>query len=326
MNYKEQIVETGSIDLQDATFRITSETRVDNLARSIEAVGLINPPFLIRKASHFIVVAGFRRIFACQARGRSTRQSGISARILDADTDSLACAKLAIADNASERNLDLVEESRAYAMLAGFFPNDPDRARAAASLGLSDNPSRIKKIEAVCSLPPSIQDGILANTISLNVALELAEFPREATTRFSDLFNKLKLSINKQRELILYIKEISIIENKPVAEVIGDERIQSILNDTDIDGNLKTRRIRTHLKQRRFPEITRAENDFQESLKLLRPGKGIKLIPPAHFEGTEYELSICFSSLEELKVRQETLDKLIRNPTMADILERRRPG
>jgi hypothetical protein len=196
-------------------------------------------------------------------------------------------------------------------------------AMIAESLGLSDNPSRIKKIQALCGLPPPIQDGILANTISLNVALELAEFPPDAVIGVSDLFKKLKLSLNKQRELIFVIREISIINHKPASDIIGEEMIQRILNDPDIDRSMKTRKIRNHLKRKRFPEITRAENAFQHAVKQLKPGKGIKLIPPAHFEGTEYELSICFNSLEELKDRRKKLDRLIQHPAMSAILDRR---
>ena len=116
MRYHEETVELSSIDLDDNTYRITSETSIDVLAESIRHVGIINPPVLRPKNSDFTIIAGFRRIEACQSLGWSK----IPARILSSGTSEVECAKIAVTDNALQRPLNLIEKSRAYAIISGF--------------------------------------------------------------------------------------------------------------------------------------------------------------------------------------------------------------
>jgi len=319
MRYDEKIVDLHSIDLPDCTYRITTETRADDLAESIKNIGLINLPVLIGKNSDFTIVIGFRRIKACQSLGWSK----IQARVLASDTRKIECVRLAISDNVLQRRLNLVEESRAYAMISGFVQDDRETAKAASALGLSDNPSFIKKIETICRLPRSIQEGILSSTISLPAALELALLPQEEGICFADLLNRLKLSLNKQREVIVLVKEIASRENVSIQDVFRETFLQETLLRKDLDRNHKARKIRYYLKKRRFPEITRTEKAFDACAKRLKLGSGAKLIPPRHFEGTTYTLSLTFDNLTELKNRRATLDHLIQNPDLGKILDRK---
>ncbi|MBW2101027.1 MAG: ParB N-terminal domain-containing protein, partial [Deltaproteobacteria bacterium] len=64
----------SSIDLEDKTYQITTNTTLDDLIDSIKTVGLISPPLLLKKKqdhSEHTVVSGFRRIAACRSLGWS---------------------------------------------------------------------------------------------------------------------------------------------------------------------------------------------------------------------------------------------------------------
>ena len=317
MRYNEETVELSSIDRCDSTYRITSETSIDVLAESINHIGIINPPVLRPKNSDFTIIAGFRRIEACQSLGWSK----IPARILASGTSEVECAKIAVTDNALQRPLNLLEESRAYALISGIFEDDREMAKVASSLGLPGNPSLIKKIETISRLPQPVQNGIISNTISLPTALELVELPHEVGVGFSELFNRLKLSLNKQRQLLTLVKEIAIREDASIEDVLGETYLRETLLSEELDRNQKARKIRNYLKKRRFPEITRTEKAFEARVKALQLGSGVKLIPPIHFEGATYTLSIYFDNLNELHDRRETLDQLIQNPNLHKILE-----
>jgi hypothetical protein len=130
------------------------------------------------------------------------------------------------------------------------------------------------------------------------------------------------LSLNKQKEILTLVKEISLREDIPIPKVIKTDRVQKILTNEDIDRNQKIRKIRIYLKQRRFPVITAAENKFENQLKKLKLGSGTKLIPPDNFEGTTYILKLFFKNLNELKDRQSSIDALIKNPSLRKILDR----
>ncbi|OIN97120.1 MAG: hypothetical protein AUJ48_00490 [Deltaproteobacteria bacterium CG1_02_45_11] len=322
MRFSEQTVKLSWIDSSDDTYRITTKTMIDDLVDSIKKVGLINPPILIEKTRSgtkpsFVIVGGFRRIKACQR----LRGSTIKARILDSDTSKLECVKLAITDNALQRPLNLIEESRSISMLSAFITEHDRIDREASTLGLPDNPTIIKKITNICRLPWPIQNGILTNTISLAMALELGRLAQKAGVALADLFSDLRLSLSKQREIIIVAKEIALRERISILEVLEDNYLQQIVNSKEFDRTQKTRKIRSYLKQRRFPELSKAEKEFKNHVKELKLGSEAKLIPPHNFEGTTYTLSLYFKNKKELNNHLSILGKIIKNPVLEKILD-----
>ncbi len=318
MRFKQKIIKLPLIDSKDDSFRITTQKNIDHLMDSIDNMGLLNLPLLIEKSSGYKIVCGFRRIEAC----RQLDWSDIEVRILDSDTKRLECIKYAITDNSLQRPLNLIEQSRSINMLCDFFKDFSSLGKELSDMGLPDNQSIIKKINELCHLPGSVQNGILSNTISLIMALELGRLQQEAGEGFAKLFETLKLSLNKQREILTLVKEISLREDISILKVIENNILQKILTNEDLDRNQKIRKIRTYLKQRRFPVITAAEKEFEKHLKKLKLGNGIKLIPPDNFEGSIYFLKFSFRNLIELKDRKASFDAFIQNPSLRKIFDR----
>ncbi len=315
---KQKIANLSLIDSKDDSFRITTRINVDHLMDSIHHVGMLNLPLLVEKEKGYKIVSGFRRIEAC----RQLNRDDVEVRILEPDTKQLDCVIYAISDNSLQRPLNLIEQSRSINLLYPFFNDVSVPGKELSAMGLPDNPSIIKKIKELCHLPESVQHGILSNTISLPMALELGKFQRDVGEGFAKLFETLKLSLNKQKEILTLVKEISLREDIPVLKMIKTDRVQKILTNEDLDRNQKIRKIRIYLKQRRFPAITAAENEFENLLKKLELGSGTKLIPPDNFEGSTYILKLFFRNLNELKDRQASIDELIKNPSLRKILDR----
>lgn len=316
MRFREKTVPLSIIISDDNTFRITTETSIKRLANSIQNVGLITPVILLQKSSKFNIISGFRRIAACRSLG----WQNTAARIVDAGMAKLECVKIAITDNSLQRPLNLIEQSRSLDMLSAFFKDDVEMGNEASALGLPDNPSFINKLIKICHLPPSIQNNILSNTISLDMALELARLGEGVGVEFSDLFSHLKLSLNKQREIITLFKEIAIREDMSIMEIFRENWFQGIFINDDLDRIQKTQKIRSYLKERRYPALTETEKEFKEHVSKMKLGAGVKLIPPNNFEDVVYTLCLRFKNLVELKEHQAALDKIIQHPSMKKIL------
>ena len=317
MCFKEKNVKLSEIDADDHSYRITTQETVDDLMDSIGHVGVLNLPLLLEKKSRCIILSGFRRIEACRRLDRPD----VNARILDSDTKKLECARYAITDNAFQRPLNLIEKSRSIRMLSNCF-SDPRRlSREISILGVPCHESMIPKIKDICSFSKPLQNSILSESISLPVALELHKMSKDVEDGFVELFSVLKLSVNKQREILMLIQEISLREDIPMVEILEGLHLKRILNDEDLDKNQKIRKIRSHLKQRRFPAITRAERGFEEHRQNLKLGAGIKLIPPDNFESPTYFLNFSFKDLKELKHLKKIFDALIKNPSLKKILD-----
>jgi len=318
MRFKQKTVKLSLIDSNDDSFRITTQINIDHLMDSIDNVGVLNLPLLIEKKSGYKIVCGFRRIEACRRLG----WTDVEARILDSDTKRLECIKYAITDNSLQRPLNLIEQSRSINMLYGFFKDVSALGKSLSVMGLPDNQSIIKKIKGLYHLPGFVQSGILSNTISLAMALELGRLQLEAGECLAKLFQTLTLSLNKQREILTLLKEISLREDTSILKVLENDNLQKILTNKNLDRNQKIREIRIYLKQRRFPVITAAEKEFEKHMKKLKLGSGTKLIPPDNFEGTTYTLKLFFKNLIELKDRKASFDALIKNPSLNKILDR----
>jgi ParB family chromosome partitioning protein len=312
MDFENNQVPLSLIDSKDQTFRITTESNIDDMLDSIKKVGLINPPILIKKKSTYTIVCGFRRIKAYRMLGLLN----IEAKILGSNANELDCLKFAITDNSFQRPLNLIEQSRALFMLSGFFKDMTSLADSASSLGLPRNPSLIKKIITIYHLPSSIQNGIRSNMISLSMAVELGRCEKDAGITFANIFNDLKLGLNKQRELITLINEISLREDIPVMKVIQESDFQEILQNDELDRTKKTERLRFYLKKRRYPSITRAEQKFEELITTLKLGNNMKLIPPKNFEGHTFLIKLYFNNLKDLQDHADTLKKIIQNPAI----------
>jgi len=319
MSCRETVLDLTLVDLEDDTYRITTSGAVEDLARSVRHVGLINPPVLLQNQGRYRIVAGFRRVAAMQ----TLNYERISAKVMPPESSPLQCTRIAIADNTSQRELELLEISRALALLDAHVEDRESLIREAKNLGLPGDHHHIEKIMSVCRLPHLVQKGIYQNSISLSMAAELQEFDASTGTLLARLFIELKLNRNKQREICTHLKEISRREKSSTQEILLSEGLLDVLADKDLDNLQKTSVVRSNLRRRRFPNLSLAEASFQRNLRKLDLGSGIRLIPPEYFEGTSMKLSMTFKNEAELKELVDILKKTLTNPHLGKLFQTR---
>ena len=285
---------------------------------TIPFFGLLQPPVLIEKPSAYGVICGFRRIAACRRLGWKS----LSARIHAAVQDRFQIAQLAIADNILQRPLNLMETSRALNLLMDASPDRQQMEAAARVLGLPVNPSVARKVQQLCRLPIPIQEGILSDTINLSMALQLGKMDAKDSEMLVALFNRLRLGLNRQRELLVLVTEIAQRENISIQQLIAEQPLQDILQNADLDRAIQRRQIRSLLRQRRYPAITEAEANFQTQVRQLKLGKHIQLVPPRDFEGTTYAMTLHFKNQQDLCELNAKLHQILEYPALASILKR----
>ena len=312
-----QTVMLADVDSTDTTFRITTGVELDDLGLSIQKLGLMHAPVLKYNPPGYIIVCGFRRIAACRNLGWAQ----IPARILSQDFSFFEMAQLAVADNAFQRPLNLIETSRALKLLTGINTEKEVFATAAAELGLPLSPAMVTKLKKICDLSTPFQEGILENRIDLSMALELDRFDPAEGHALLELFDRLKLGLNRQRELLLLLEEISQREEIPIRQLMTEKPLRLIIENTEIDRSVKRHKVRMYLRRRRFPMISEAETQYKAFVKQLKLGPNIKLMPPKDFEGMTHTLTIRFENQNELKNLKEKLETIIHHPGLGKILD-----
>jgi ParB family chromosome partitioning protein len=156
----------------------------------------------------------------------------------------------------------------------------------------------------------------------LATARELESLEPESAISFAQLFDQLKIGLNKQREIITFIKEIAARDGLSARDIIESSRVREIISDKNIDRGQIIYKLRSHLRQCRYPRLAEAEKTFEMHRRNLKLGENMKLMPPKEFEATTYGLNLTFSDLAELKDLQKKISNLIQNPALKKILDR----
>ena len=317
MGYSYDCVGLDRIDTANTFYQISTARDKASLETSIGRIGLICPAILQQTDQNLAVVSGFRRIEAC----RKLRWKTIPCRILPPDVSPLQCAEIAITDNATRRSLNIIEQARCLRLVERAGKDAVVPPEMATLLGVPLNMAFIAKMRAVLAVSETIQKLIIAGNIPLPVAMMLSELTPVDAEAVAAIFNTLPMGLNKQREILLHLNEISARDDIPVWQLLEEEPIQSILNTEDVDGNQKTRRLRLYLRQRRYPRLVKIEQQFHEKIAALRLGEGIHIIPPTNFEGDICSLTIRFSGMDDLKKARRKLSAIIDNPIALKLLD-----
>lgn len=313
----DRLVPLDQIDPEATGFRITTRSEIEPLAASIRRLGLLQPPLLAEKSTCRVIISGFRRVAACRQLGWSR----LPARVLPQTVPEACCARLAVGENSLARPLNLIETSRALRLLTRTSPDGRLPAEEAAALALPSHPGLAARLMRLEELPEGVREGMLEGGIALAMAEELGRHAPPAADAFARLFRDLGLSLNRQRELLSLVVDIAAREGCPPSEVLADPALQAIVRDPGADRSLKTREIRRRLRRRRFPAISRAEENFETLTRRLDLDDRLQLKPPRDFEGTTFSLTLAFDRLEELHDLRRRLDALARSPELHRLLE-----
>jgi ParB family chromosome partitioning protein len=318
MNFQDKIVPLCEIDLRNDTYRISTDDDPQEILPSIEAVGLIDPPILIQNQVDYTIICGFRRINAYRVLERATCR----ARILPSNSGLQELATIAIADNALRRPLNLIEQARAIRLIFDVAKDTRQRVRLASQAGLGESMAIMQKTVRLLELPHIVQKAVMREAISLSMASELGRLAPDEAGLLAKVFSDLKLGLNKQREILTLASEISRREEILLVDLWQSPPIQTIMANSDWDRNQKTRWLRSHLRQRRFPEISCVEERFLDCRKRLNLGPGVTLTAPKNFEDTTYTIRLAFRNIIELKGQVATLTRIGDDPNLATILAR----
>jgi ParB family chromosome partitioning protein len=318
MHFERADIEIARIDADDTTYRITAVRSIDALCASISALGLLHAPLLIAGGDGYTIISGFRRLAVLRRLGAVETP----ARLVPPSADGLTRAKLAIADNAFQRPLNPIENSRALNLLAGHLADERQLSAAASELNLPAHPAQIDKIRRLGRLPLPVQTAVLEGTVSTAMAVELAHWDAPAAVRLVELFTDLGVGLNRQREILSLLVEVARREGLELLRLMADPPLNHILTDADSNRTDRNMRLVDHLRRRRYPRLRAATDRFEQIATAIQAESGIRLTAPKHFEGRTYSACLTFERLSELRRRIAGLEKIAQNRELADFLEK----
>lgn len=317
MDYDLKRPALSQIDEEDVTFRVSTHGANDALRLSVHAVGLIHPPVLWERQGRWVVVSGFARMAACRSLGWRE----VPARCLPPGTPFAQCALVAVADNAAQRELNVVEMARALDLLTRAAGNRDGARQMARSIGLPAGDELVEKLAAVTHMSDQLQDGLCSGRIALPMALRLhALADKAAAEALASLFQALEWGLNRQREFLDWVQAIAHRDGIAVTAVLADEPLRRWRQDPELDKGRKSQLIRSHVRKRRYPAITAHEEQYAGMVKALKMPNGIQLIAPPHFEGRTYRLWIDFDDPDQLAQRLHEAQRMAASPLLKQLM------
>ena len=292
----------AEIDLEDQTFVVTYRPELQTLQRSISQVGVITPVHLRRPAAQarLQIVCGAKRLHVCQQAGQTTVPALVYTA---AELPALQAFLLAVYDNLGCRFLNAVEKARILWRLRAVFHYDESRLLS-EFCPLLDLPPRVETLHDYCtlaSLDDALQAATVAGSLPLETALWIGRQTADNRHALLAVFTGLKLNSNRARELATYVDEICQRDGSSVAALLHTLGLTDLLANTALDQPQKLERVRTALRQSRYPHLSRHEQRCKDATQRLHLPVQISLRPPPHFEGQQYQVTFSFRSPQELQ-------------------------
>ncbi|MBU1571056.1 MAG: ParB/RepB/Spo0J family partition protein [Proteobacteria bacterium] len=174
-----------------------SEKELEELARSIEEKGVIQPLLVRRDAADFELIAGERRL-------RAARMAGLTeVPVIIKDVTDSEMLEISIVENIQRENLNPIEEAEAYHRLMTEFSLTQDEA----SKRVGKSRSAVANLLRLRQLPEQIKASILNGTLSMGHARALlgAETSAQQKTAWMAVISK-GLSVRETENLVKRLK------------------------------------------------------------------------------------------------------------------------
>ncbi len=154
--------------------------------------------------------------------------------------------------------------------------------------------ARMRRFE---SLPNAVRQAVLNESIDLKTAERCRALPEECLLRLSEpSYRDAGLSFSNTRQLLTLLREIWLRDGLAPADCL-----------MLLDGALADSDPVAYLRRRRYPELVKREQRFEELRRETTAGSGVELSAPPYFEGDSFELRCRFSSRAELIRRRDAL-------------------
>jgi ParB/RepB/Spo0J family partition protein len=300
----------AQIDLEDTTFLITFLPELEPLLASIKLIDLLEP-LLVRERGdgRYQLICGFKRAEALRLLTVSETEALVYPQ---GALDDLQAMLLTVGHNLT-RPLNLIEKARALEKLLAFgVPEREVIDRYLPLFGLQPNARILKQLTELLSLEQGLQEYLVRKNLSLSTSTLFLHLDKQGQQAILPLLESLGPGENRVKEIISYLREISLREEVPIPALLTRKDIGEIIDDHEIPRPQRTEHLRRILKEMRFPRLTAMEDNFAEYKQSLSLPPQISFHPPPFFEEEEFRMELRFKdfrAFRELVTRLHQISK-----------------
>jgi len=295
-----------SIDIDDQLTNFSFDIPPISLKQSIEEVGVIHPVTLVPLGNGFRIVCGHKRIKIVS----QLKIKEIPARILSPAPDEEAMLILNLSENQFLHHYSDIEKGLILFKLSeARIPEIRIIEKYMPMLGLEKSKKLLDDYLSTNQLTTGLKTLLHELNVPVRIFSVLFNWNTESAMAAERFFSVLRPGVNKWRDLLEWIDEISTRDEITPLDLFELPELQSTLNQNDLAPNVRYDRIRQILHSRRYPILSDLRVRLARSLDALKLDDKTKVHVQDSFESDEIRIEMKFRTRDEF-VNQ--LEKLVR--------------
>jgi hypothetical protein len=314
-------ISLNEIDLQDERFRISYHYDLEKFLISIKKVGLINPLLIVKRDSPtYVVVSGWKRLSACL----ELALTNVPAFLIEQEDD-FRIFLLCLYENWTIRKFNVLEKAEILIRLSGFIKDE--KKIVAQFFPLLDIPSNLSYFDLyheIARLDPDWKEIIFKKNIPLSSIRFLTEMIPEDRDSLIPLI--LPLNVNKIKSFIEDLYELSKITGSSPRILLSTPEFQSVHRSDSLSSLQKAERIRSMIREQRYPNLSSWKKSFQASIKRARLSKDVAFDSSSFFEDGEFNVTFDIKDKEAFQKRISNLLELINDEDFFSVFNRSSDG
>jgi len=295
-----------SIDVDDQLTSFSWGVPADSFQQSIEEVGVIHPVTLVPLGNRFRIVCGHRRVKIAS----QLKTNEIQARILDPAPSEESMLMLNLSENQFLHQYSDIEKGFILSKLCEVnVPEIRIIEKYMPMLGLEKSKKLLDDYLSTNQLTTGLKTLLHELNVPVRIFSVLFNWNTESAMAAERFFSVLRPGVNKWRDLLEWIDEISTRDEITPLDLFELPELQSVLNQNDLAPNVRYDRIRQILHSRRYPILSDLRVRLARSLDALKLDDKTKVHVQDSFESDEIRIEMKFRTRDEF-VNQ--LEKLVR--------------
>jgi len=295
-----------SIDIDDQLTNFSFDIPPISLKQSIEEIGVIHPVTLVPLGESFRIICGHKRIKIVS----QLKIKEIPARILSPAPDEEAMLMLNLSENQFLHQYSDIEKGLILSKLYTVkIPEIRIIEKYMPMLGLEKSKKLLDDYLSTNQLTTGLKTLLHEMNVPLRTFSVFFNWNAKSAMAAERFFSVLRPGVNKWRDLLEWIEEISTRDKITPLDLFELPELQSTLNQNDLAPNVRYDRIRQILHSRRYPILSDLRVRLARSLDALKLDDKTKVHVQDSFESDEIRIEMKFRTREEF-VNQ--LEKLVR--------------
>ncbi len=306
-----------AIDRTDEYFCIGSFPCDEIVQRDLDQWGMLEPLIVQQRGELYRILDGFDRFDCAVRKGMTELPCAV------AELDDISCYRFALDKAIQRQSYDIFDVSTSLRVLAEDCSISRNKIieKYLPLFGFGAHEKILNKLLLLNELEDEQISLLRQNSVDADKILLLSEVDPSIRPAVLTLIVQLRPGINKCRQILELLDEISRREQITIADVLVDDSIQKILDDETCNAGQKLNRFRDALYERRNPTVVRTMELVDKKIRQLKLDKRVKLFVPQYLEGKQLRLEATFEDAAGLKEIARNLLETAGHTTFGELID-----